>query len=390
MALTPEQKRLRLEAFGASEGPTLVRKGHGKLIDLWRSKVDPSSDPEVVEEQNDLLELGEEYEDPVCRIYARRTGTFLARVDTLRHPTKPLAVATPDRARFTSHEAMLAVAGSGPVSSVEALQNAERLVEAKSTGSRYRRDFGRAGTGEVPEEKALQCIWQMGVTGLRVVDLPVVFMGEWGRRIEVFTVTWNEEVFEWMYEAAERFWHDHVLTKKPPEPDGSDAYDEVLAETYTANSKPPIPADPDDERLMLDFARWREVEKRAEVMKKRAAQTLKARIGLTDGLVSSTLGKLSWKHTKDSVEVDHAKALQEALALSGLCLNAFDVLAKTGEQLNAKNRTELEARLRAIVPNATSTTPGHRRLLFTPKKGSAADLSAARLRTELPALNDGK
>jgi len=384
--LTDEQKKLRTTAFGASEAPTLVGVGPGKLVELWQAKMDPTADPFADCDQNDLVELGQEYEDPVCHIYARRTGTFLARVDTLRHPTKPLAVATPDRARFTSEEALRAVAANGPISSVEALEAADRLVEAKTTGNRYRHEYGRAGSGVVPEEKCLQCVWQMGVTGLRVVDLPVLFMGEWGRRIEVFTVMWNEDLFNWLYEAAERFWTDHVVTRKPPPPDGTDRYDEALARMFPADRKPPAVADEVDEQLMLDYAKFREVERRAELLKKKLGQRLKARIGEAGGLVSPTLGKLSWTRSKDSTEVDWEKAAQEALLLAGQCLNAFDHLRDVGEHLSSENRAQLEARLKAIVPGSTKTRSGYRSLRLYPKGPAALEL--ARLNVALDALGE--
>ena len=384
MALTDEQKRMRAEAFGASEAPTLVGVGPGKLSDLWQAKLDPTFDAIEAGDQNDLVELGSEYEDPVCRIYARRTSTFLAPVATLRHPTKPLAVATPDRARFTFGPPR---APTKEITTLEELEDADRLVEAKTTGSRYRRDYGRAGSGVVPEEKALQCIWQMGVTGLRVVDLPVLFMGEWGRRVEVFTVTWNEALFEWMYEAAERFWRDHVVTKRPPPPDGSETYDEALARLYPADRKPPAVADAEDERLMLDFAKMREVERRSDLLKKKLGQQLKLRIGEAGGLISPTLGKLSWTRSKDSTEVDWQKAAQDALTLGGLCLDGFKRFRDNEAVASPESIAELERRLKAIVPEATKVRNGHRSLRLYPKGDAALEL--ARLNVALDALGDG-
>lgn len=386
MALTDEQKRMRAEAFGASEAPTLVGVGPGRLSDLWRSKMDPTADLITDGDQNDLIELGVEYEDPVCRIYARRTGTHLARVATLRHPTKSLAVATPDRARFNFGPPR---APLEMITTVDGLQDADRLVEAKSTGNRYRRDYGVAGSGVVPEEKALQCIWQMGVTGLRVVDLPVLFMGEWGRRIETFTVTWNEDLFEWMYEAAERFWRDHVVTKKPPPPDGTEAYDELQAAVFPRDTRAAVVASADDEALMLRFAKFREVARRAELLKKREGQALKNIIGDAAGLTSASLGKLSWTRSRDGSEVDWQSAAQNALALAGLCLNAFDTLKATGEQISDENRANLVERLKGIIPDATRVKPGHRSLRFYPAKGGEADLELARLSLALDALEEG-
>lgn len=386
MSLTDEQKRLRAEAFGASEAPTLVGVGPGSLTELWRSRMDPTFDAMAGDDVNDLAELGTEYEDPVCRIYARRTATYLARVTTLRHPTKPLAIATPDRARFTS-EAAIGATVEGKIVTLDGLEGADRLVEAKTTGNRYRKEYGPQGSGVVPEEKALQCIWQMGVTGLRVVDLPVLFMGEWGRRIEIFTVTWNEELFEWMYTAAERFWRDHVVTKKPPPPDGSDEYDEMQAALYPYDRKPLLVADAEDERLMLDFAKFREVERRAEKLKKQLAQRLKNRMGEAGGLESGTLGKLSWTRSKDSTEVDWQKAAQNALLLAGQCVQGFQHLRSTEAVATPESIAELEQRLKVIVPEATKVKPGYRSLRIYPKGDAALELSE--LRVAMNALEDG-
>jgi hypothetical protein len=64
-------------------------------------------------------------------------------------------------------------------------------------------------------------------------------------------------------------------------------------------------------------------------------------------------------------------------------VNAFGALRAAGEHLEPALQAELEARLKGIVPGATSVKPGHRRLLLTPKKGGEADLKQARLQVAL-------
>lgn len=390
MPLTPEQKALRATGYGASEVAAVVGVGPGRLIDLYAAKVAPAIDEP--DQENIAMELGSLLEEPIAKIYERRTGTYLAPVGTLRHPTRPLALATPDRARFPSDAARdLALGGehgTGLITTVESLGSAERLVELKSTGTRYRRDYGPAGTGQVPEEKAIQAIWQMGVTGQRVVDMPVLFRGEWGVSVEIYTVAWNEAVFEWLYQEVERFHSDYVTPRRPPPPDGGDAYDEALSRLHPKHRLPSFVASEADEEVMLRYAKFRTVAHRADVLKKQAAQELKNRIGDAEGMLSAALGKLTWKRSADKTEVDWQKAAQDALALGGLVLNGLRRLRDDGAIPTPESLSELETRLKAIVPEATRVRPGYRSLRLYPK--GEADLELARLQIAMDALTPGE
>lgn len=381
--LTDAQKKLRAERYGSSEVAAICGIGPGKAIDVYLSKVHP----EVEREENLLMELGSLLEQPVASVYGRRTGTFLATCDSLSNPKYPLAICTPDRARFTTEEALKAVAVNGPISTIEALEGADRLVEVKTTGRGHRHEYGREGSGSVPEEKALQATWQLGLTEKSICDMPVLFRGDWNVTLEVFTVALNADLFAWAYDEVSRFHTNHVLKHVPPPPDGTDRYDEALARMFPADRKPPAVADEVDEQLMLDYAKFREVARRAELLKKKAGQRLKARIGDAGGLISTTLGKLSWTRSKDSTEIDWQQAANEFQTLSGLCLNAFDTLSATGEQITPENRAKLVERMKAIIPAATKTKAGYRSLRLYPK--GAAELELARLNVAMDALEEG-
>jgi putative phage-type endonuclease len=369
MSLSEEQKRLRATALGASEIATIVGAGPGSLIKLYESKVNPGHEDETTLP----MEFGIAMEQPIADRYARDTGTYLAAVETLRHPTKPIIVATPDRARFLTEEARNAVANDCPIRSIEALTGADRLIEIKRHAARYRADYGPSGTGQVPEHEAIQTVIQMGVTGQRIADLVVLFAGDFSMSMETFTVTWNEELFEMLCDAAERFWKDHILTKTPPPPDGSDRYDAFLKRYFNANTKPPVVASEDDEALMLRFAKFREVARRAELLKQKCAQELKLRIGDADGMVSAALGKLSYKRTADSNDVDWRVAAQDAMGLGGLVLDGLKRLRANGEVPTEESLAELERRLKAIVPDATRPRNGYR--VLRPTFKGVADLS---------------
>lgn len=374
MSLTKKSQDLRAQGFGASEIAALVGLSFRTPIDVYADKVlgaknDESSLP---------AELGELLEEPVAKIYSERTGSFLARVHTIQHPTKPLCIATPDRARFSTAEARgdsrRKIANLGE-------EDFDRLVEVKTTAGSNRHQYGPDGTDDVPEEKLIQCIWQMGAArgqGARVdlVDLPVLFRDDWGVEIRTYSVAFNEAVFDGLYQAAERFQCDHVLPKKPPPIDHSDRYADFLARAFPVHKPGSIvTADAYAEELMLRFAKIKAAKKRLDVMGKKTGAQLRALIGENEGLVSDRYGKLTFKKTKDSSKVRWKDAANDALLLAGLAINAMP---------EGDRRDQLAESAKGILPKHTKAIPGHRR--FYPRWSGEADVALATLNLSLAAL----
>lgn len=404
MSLSSEQLALRATGYGASEVPTVIGvPGAGRIIEIFEDKA-LGIRPGLEEGDGGLAaRLGVILEDPTANEYALRTGSTLVRVATLRHPTRPLALATPDRARFlTVDDARRAIEeafrrpspynraepAKHGVLDLEGVQAAERLVEVKTTASRNRRDYGAEGSGVVPEDKAIQATWQMGVTGKRVVDIPVLFRGEWGVKFAVFTVGFNEALFDALYEAVERFHTDHVLAKKPPPPDGSERYDEFQKRAYPTHSGVTIIASETDEELMLRWAKIHEAAARIDKAKKKTRQEIVERIGTADGISSSRLGSLTFRKTKDTTEIDWQQAANEALTLGGLVLGGMQQLHDSDAKPSTESIAELARRLQEIVPAATKTKPGHR--VLRPSWKGEADLELAKLQLMLDAMEEAK
>lgn len=376
MALTEKQKQLRAKGYGASEVAALVGLSFKTPIDVYRDKV--LGLVEEPEDENLAAEFGDMLEEPTAKVYAKRTGKFLARVHTQQHPTKPLAIATPDRAAF-----LTAVARGDPRRKVEDLgaEPVERLVEVKTTASANRRDYGTPGTDEVPEEKVIQCIWQMGVARGRgsdvlCVDLPVLFRGEWGIQILDFSVQWNEAVFEGLYDTVAKFDRDHVQAKKPPPADASDAYLAFLSRAFPTHREGFVmKATPEQEQLMLRYALGRQIADRAEAYKKRIAAALRATIGDAEGIESETLGRITYKRTKDSTSVNWQGIAEDALRQLGLLI----------QMMPDDMRPTWEAEYRALRPRHTKPRAGYRalRTYFT-KDSKAEQVERQQLAMTLP------
>jgi predicted phage-related endonuclease len=366
MALSDEQKRLRLLGYGASEVPTVIGVGGGSLEELYQAKTtEPTVEPEAEQLARDLGTL---LEDPVAVIYGKRIDRLLVPCTTLRHPSMPLALATPDRAVFVQGAPL-------EVAELDHLAGAERLAEVKTTAMRYRSDYGPDGSSRVPEGKAIQAVWQMGVTGLRWVDLVVLFIGEWSKTLEVFPLAYNGNLFELLYEAVERFHRDYVVPRRPPPPNGSRRYDEFLKRQFPRNGAAIELATPEQEQLMLMFAKLDQAKKRLKRLHHVTKQKLVLEIGGAAGISSSTLGQVTYKRIKDSSEIDWRKVANDAMQLAGQLIDSLPA---------GDLRARLDKRHREIVPGATKVKPGYRKI-HTNFQGEAA-LELARFNLMLEAL----
>lgn len=362
MSLTPEQLRLRLLGYGASEVPTIVGAGFGSIEELWLSKVKPEA-----ERAGETLasELGNVLEDPIAEIYAKKTDRQLARVSTLVHPTRKLAMATPDRAVFTAN------APSSIITDVAQLRMAERLAEVKTTAMRYRLEYGADGSSDVPEEKAIQVTWQMGVTGVPLADVVVLFIGEWSKSLEVFPISYSSRFFDLLYEAVAQFDRDYVKANKPPPQNlGANRYEDFLRRYFPRDMRPARQAEPEEEQLLMLYAKLEEAGKRLKTARNTTRQKLIMAIGEAAGLQSETLGGVTFKRTRDGSEVDWQKVAEQALRLSSLVINAMP---------DGERRHELERLQRKIVPDATKAKPGYRRLVGRWKGDAAFELAKLNL-----------
>lgn len=99
-----------------------------------------------------------------------------------------------------------------PVS--ETTENGEiKTVSPRAFGERF--GWGEPGTDQVPIHYAAQCMWGLMVTGRRrCVLAAMVGLDD----MLFYPIERDEETITAMREAALVFWNEHVLAKRPPEP----------------------------------------------------------------------------------------------------------------------------------------------------------------------------
>lgn len=347
---------------------------------MWRVKIGA----EVDTAGSYARDLGVEFEEPIAKVWAKRAGKFLARVDTLRHPTHPLAIATPDRAVYSARPP------GNPRRLMTDVRDAERLLQVKSTNWRMRRMFGEPGTDGVPDEFLCQAHWEGSVAGVSLVEFAVDFDKT---DLISFVVPVDHEFFGRLYDVVERFWIEHVERKIPPPPDASDRYAEHLRRWFprhttddlldVSGAEPlqPSGAAPEDVRAavyryQVAKAVVAAVEARMKLDRNLIVSAIGERAGLTwndaDGLVAVT-----YKATKERTVVDWQALAQAALTTAGLAVAALPA---------GDLRTELELQIRGAVAAHTTRAPGFRQLRYAKAPAAWREPDVAALR--LAAVND--
>lgn len=94
-----------------------------------------------------------------------------------------------------------------------------RVVEAKTAGADEAHRWGDEGTDAIPLEYLCQAQHylgfgrEVGVIEDDVCDVPALIAGDF----RMYVVAFDAEVYGELREAVDRFWVDHVVTKRPPD-----------------------------------------------------------------------------------------------------------------------------------------------------------------------------
>ena len=287
--LTDDQKRVRRTAIGGSEIAAVAGLDpYATALDVWRSKVEGYE-----REQTPAMRRGQLLEPVIASIYAEESRVVLEESGTIRHPTRPVAVATPDR--------------------IALWPDGRRVLEIKSANSRMTREWGEPGTDEIPRAYLCQVLWELACAGLERADLAVLIAGD---DFRIYHLYRDVELEGLLLEKAEKFWRDHVDTKTPPPIDGSDSCDAWLAARHPRSiTSSVIESTPEAEELMWTLRGARHAIEAAEVIESDAKNKLKALVGDASGMIGGHgRWKISWKsQSRNSIDVD---ALISALGIS--------------------------------------------------------------------------
>jgi len=179
----------------------------------------------------------------------------------------------------------------------------EWLVEIKST-RKFGREWGQPGTSDVPQYYAVQCIWQMAVTGHSRTDLAA--FATISDEYRVFTIHRDMQLEKQIVDFARDWYSKYVITCEPPDTDGSIACSRTLAKRFHQKSDAYVEPTPEDRSLAIDIKSIREKINKMEIEKREKENVLKDRIGEHKGMA----GVCTWASGKPRVTVN-SKALKE-------------------------------------------------------------------------------
>ncbi|WP_416976649.1 YqaJ viral recombinase family protein [Streptomyces sp. T028] len=167
---------------------------------------------------------GHRLEGLVAEFFEEESGlTVLDSPGTLQHIDHAHWIANPDR--------LVAAPGGG--------RDAFGIWEGKTRTWRSARLEGWHGD-QAPDRPAIQAHWYLTVTGYRVGYVAGLIDDD----LEWFRLERDEELCALLADAADRFWHEHVLTGIPPEADGLSATAELLARLWQAREEATVEVDP--------------------------------------------------------------------------------------------------------------------------------------------------
>lgn len=178
---------------------------------------------ELSDFDNEAMRQGRDLEEYVARRFMEQTGKRVYRSNKMyRSATHPFMLADIDR-----------------------LVSGENAGLECKTVSPYMADKWIGN--EIPPHYMIQCHHYMAVTGKEAWYIAAVILGQGFLYRKILR---DESLIQNLTSIEEQFWKNHVLAGKMPDPDGSKACDEVLAQYFkTAASGSSIPLIGFDEKL---------------------------------------------------------------------------------------------------------------------------------------------
>ena len=311
----------RRKGIGGSDAAAILGLSPWKsAMDVWMEKMGMTEDAPDPARQF-LLDLGNDLEPVIARLYERQTGAelFKPTPEIMRHPVHAFLAGTPDRL----------VAG------------AKIGVELK-TENQFMDKFGDPGTDEVPRHYLVQCAHYMAVTGFPVWDVALL---HGGTSFSIYTVRRDPELESEMIDQLGQWWQRHVIAGVPPDIDNSGAWNLYLQKKYPEDILPVKEADAGTLTLVSNLRTIRQIIKEYTGFEGELESRIKQVIGVHEG-IQGDFGKVTWKKTKDRADIDW-KAAFTALAL---------------------HKGIPDSLITETLQMATAHKPGSRRFHFAPRK----------------------
>jgi putative phage-type endonuclease len=280
---------------------------------VYASKVAPV---DVQPHYNDeAAHWGNVLEPVVAAEFHRRTGYVIGERKALARSTRwPWLLATVDRWVDTANDGL----------------KYDAILEVKTQSAFKAHEWSG---GQVPNWVLDQVQHYLAVTGFDRAWVAVLVGGQSYQHVEVPA---SPDYQAAILEATTLFWHDYVLKKREPEPDGLEATTDAIGQRFAAGGAEPISLDGDVEAQMYmrDYRILKQASKRAEQELQAAENWLKQRMGQAEVATLAGLPAMTWKvHERAGIDGDQVrKLLGEATPLKRTTYRKFAVKSDRSDE----------------------------------------------------------
>ena len=221
--LTESQIKAHYEGIGGSMASSILGLNpYQSNVDAYLLLTDEDFRREQQKElENNLrIKIGNALEDIVASHVMEEKGWVLEKCDeTLRDPEFPFLIAHPDR--------LIKIDGV-----------LKEGMEIKTRGTFAAREYGEEDSDVLPDSEYIQDMHYMMVTGFQRWHSTPLILGD--GVVKYYTVPRNNEMIAHMRAECVRFWNEHVLPRKAPDPltyeQASRLWPKSIKKTIIANS----------------------------------------------------------------------------------------------------------------------------------------------------------
>jgi len=194
------------------------------------------------------------------------------------------------------------------------------LVEVTTFNSNSRHLWGANGTADAATHKWIQSQWYMGITGKQRADVVALCVDT--DELLHYPCPAIEDAIVEMREAAEMFWWDHIIAKKPPDPTQwgkahLDGMTHMLDAIYSKEEADKVDPTPELIEAARQYKAAHEALKVWESEKKSAANRIKANLA-DAGRSQWDGGRVQWTSHKLKAATDWqavAETMQDELGI---------------------------------------------------------------------------
>ncbi|MCD7777804.1 MAG: YqaJ viral recombinase family protein [Clostridiales bacterium] len=202
-----EWLKIRKTGIGGSDaGAVCGLNPYSSAMNVFRDK----TCDEISFDDNEAMRQGRDLEDYVAKRFSEETGLKVRKSNFMyRSEEYPFMIADVDRL----------------------IVGEDAGLECK-TASAYSADKWK--NGEIPAHYLIQCYHYMAVTGKKTWYIAVVILG---KEFKFAKITWDNDVISDLIKIEKNFWENNVVAEVMPDPDGSEACDEVLEKYFHSAKK---------------------------------------------------------------------------------------------------------------------------------------------------------